>query len=190
MAYTNAATVKTYLGVSGTGDDTLIGALVTRAQSIIDRYCGRTFEASANTTRYFDPTRDVIGQTLFFDRDCCSIGTVTNGDSSTVASTSYVTEPRNETPYYAITLLASKGLWWTYSDDPENAISISAKWAYSATAPDDIVQAATRLAGYLYRQRDSGVFDVTASPELGIVTVPQGIPRDVAIILAPYRRIR
>ncbi|MFH1604958.1 MAG: head-tail connector protein [Pseudomonadota bacterium] len=190
MAYTTSALVKTYLGISGSGDDTLLGTLVTRAQAAIDRYCGRTFEASTNTDRYFDPVRDSDGRTLRLDRDLCSINSITNGDSATVTATQYVTEPRNDTPYYAIRLLASSGTWWTYVDDPENAITISGKWAYSTTAPDDIVQAATRLAAWSYKMKDSQVFDQTATTELGVLTLRQRMPTDVADLLAPYRKVR
>lgn len=190
MAYTTSALVKTYLGIAGSGDDTLLGTLGARAQAAIDRHCGRTFEAGTNTIRYYDATRDVDGRTLRLDRDLCSINTVTNGDGSVIGATSYVTEPRNDTPYYAITLLGTSGVQWTWATNPENAIAISGKWAYSTAAPDDIVQAATRLTAYYYRQKDAQTFETTASPELGIVTVPMAVPRDVLALLAPYKRLR
>ena len=44
------------------------------------------------------------------------------------------------------------------------------------------------MASYFYRQKDAQVFDVTATPELGTITVPAGIPADVRILLDPYRR--
>jgi len=188
MAYTTGALVKNYRGITGTGDDILLDSCAARAQAIIDAYTGRTFEASTNTTRTFDAIRDVHRRTLRFDVDCASIDTVTNGDTAVIAAANYVTSPRNAAPYYAITLLASKGLYWTYSTDPENAISVSAKWAYSTTAPAVIVQATLRLAAYLYSQRDTNIFETTASPELGIITVPQALPRDVLAELAFYRR--
>lgn len=189
MAYTTAALVKTYLGETGSGDDTLLGTLVSAAQSWIDQYADRTFEAAADSTRYFDclsPT--VSGSRLWLDHDLASIKTITNGDGVVVASGEYVTEPRNSTPYFAIDLLPSKGKSWTYSTDPQKAIAIEGKWAFSATAPAVIQQACTRLAAYLYRQKDAQVFDVTAMPEAGVITVPQGMPRDVKLILAPYVR--
>jgi len=188
--YTSTALVKTYLGIAGAGDDTLLLSLIARAHAAIDRHCGRVFQASTNTIRYYDPTRDVVGRTLYLDYDCASINTVTNGDSSVIASTSYVTEPRNAAPYWAITLLGTSGVQWTWATNPENAIAISAKWAYSASAPDDIVQAATRYAAWLYKQKDAGVYETTASPELGIITVPMAVPRDVLALLAPYKRMR
>lgn len=189
MAYTSAATVKSYLGIEGSGDDTLIGTLITAAQAWIDAYTGRTFEASADAERYFDCVAGVIeGRRLWLDRDLCSITTITNGDSTEVTSAQYVTRPRNDTPYYAIDLLSSAGIYWTYTDDVEDAITVDGKWAYSASAPSDVAQACTRLAAYLYQQKDAQVFDTTAMPEAGVITVPQGMPRDVKLMLAPYLR--
>jgi len=188
MAYAAASDVKTYLGISVSTDDTLITALITRAQAAIDRYCNRTFEASANSTRYFDAVADVYGPTLILDEDLASINSVTNGDGTTVTSSQYVTEPRNMTPYYALRIRSDASVAWTYSSYPENAIAISGKWAYSTSAPADIVHACIRLASYYYRQKDAQVFDVTATPELGQITIPQGLPRDVEILLEPYRK--
>jgi uncharacterized phiE125 gp8 family phage protein len=186
--YTTAATVKVYLGIGTASDDTLLGTLCTAAQAIIDAYTGRTFAASNDSTLYADAVADVDGLTLRLPGDVCAITSITNGDGTTITAGQYVTEPRGRTPYYAVKLLASSGLTWTYTDDPENAITIVGKAAYSATAPYDIQQAATRLAAYLYRQKDAQVFDVTAQPDMGIITVPQGIPRDVLRLLAPYRK--
>jgi len=81
MAYTDAATLKTYLGVSGAGDDTLLTALIARAQSAIDAYTSRTFEASADTTRKFTVGKDTDGRKLYLDEDLSSItAIVTNAD--------------------------------------------------------------------------------------------------------------
>ena len=187
MAYTDTSSLKTYLGISGSGDDTLLGLLVARAQVAVDRHCNRTFEASTNTTRYFDAIgRHVSGPYLYLDRDLCTINSVTNGDGATV--TAYVTLPASDTPYYALKLKTTSGTTWTYSTDWESAIAISGKWAYSTTAPGDIVQATTRLAAFYYRQKDAPLQDVTAI-EAGVVIKPLAFPDDVRGILAPYRRI-
>lgn len=192
MAYCVAADVKTYLGVAAATDDALITALIARAQQAIDTHTMRTFEASANTERTFDTSRDIVGPTLWLDEDLCSIDEITNGDGTEVTSTQYTTEPRNETPYFAIRLLSSASIIWetdTTNYDHEDSITVSGKWAFSTTPPADIVHACIRLAAYFYRQKDAQVFDTTATPELGIITVPQGIPRDVELILKPYIRI-
>ena len=129
MAYTDTASTKLLLGLSGSGDDALLSTLITAAQAAIDLHFLRTFEASANTTRHFDASRDVSGRRLNLDRDLCAVNSVTNGDGTTVTTAQYTLLPRNDTPYYAIQLLSSAGISWTYEDDPEGAIAISGKWA-------------------------------------------------------------
>lgn len=44
MALTTTANVKEFLRISGSGDDTLIGNLITRAQAAIETYCDRAFD--------------------------------------------------------------------------------------------------------------------------------------------------
>lgn len=188
MAYCTTADVKLDQGVTGSTDDTLIARYVAEAQQRIDTHCHRTFEASEDSTRYFDAVCDVVGRDLILDGDICAITTVTNGDSVVVASDEYVTNPRNKAPYYKLTILASKSKVWTYTSDPENAISILGRWAFSTTAPADIKTACIRLAAWMYRSKDSQVFDVTAIPDAGVLTVPKGIPADVKLTLEPYVR--
>lgn len=190
MAYTTVSLLKTYLGATTSNDDTLLTALIARAQAIIDAYCQRTFEASANTSKTFDADRDTDGAWLYLDEDLASINTVTNGDGDVLtASTEYMTEPRNRTPYFAIKLISQSGLSWTWTTAPENAITISGKWAYSTSAPDDIVHATLRLAAYLYRQRDNAA-DLDRPVYVGNATIlPSQLPSDIKTILAPYRRL-
>lgn len=193
MAYTTFSDVKTYLGMSTTGDATLINSLVDRAQSAIDHYTGRTFEhTTVAATHYFTVGVDTDGPVLFLDEDLCKISTIkTNCDGTTVSisTTEYITAPRNDKPYYKIVLLDSTTNSWDYTNDPENGVQVAGMWSYSTVAPDDIKHACIRLSAYYYRQRDAQVFDVTAIPDAGVITVPQGMPADVKAILDPYRKI-
>lgn len=189
MAYLDNTSLKTYLGISDSGDDTLLTTLIAAAQAAVDAHCRQTFEAAADTTRYFDPTRDVEGRDLFLDAPLCAITTLTNGDGNTVDSSKYVKEPRNSTPWYKLTLKSDAGIAWTYSGAPENAISIAGKWAYSTSAPADIVQACKLLAGYMYRRRNNAL-DLDRAVQVGEATIlPLSIPRDVLTLLRPYRRL-
>jgi hypothetical protein len=193
MAYTTAAIIKQYLGISEVDDDAMLDSMITYAQQAIDSYTGRTFEASADSTRYFTVGVDTEGRMLFLDEDLASITTVkTNADATsptTLATTEYITHPRNRTPYHAIEILGSSNNSWEYTDDPEGGIEVTGKWAWSTSAPNDIIHACNRLVAYYYRQKDAGVFDTTAIPDAGIIQIPQGIPRDVQMILNPYRRL-
>lgn len=190
MAYTDATRLKLYLGISETNDDTLLGYLIDAAQAAIDSYCRQSFEATVDSTRYFDGVENVRGRTLYLDAPLCAVTTVTNGDGNTISSSYYVKEPRNTTPWYALTLKANAGLAWTYTSTPENAISIVGRWAYSVEAPDDIVQVCTRLAAYLYRQR-TNASDLDRAIAIGnnAMLLPTELPRDIKTLLAPYRRL-
>ena len=195
MAYTTTALVKTYLGISSSNDDTLIGALVVRGQAFIDKYVHRTFEVASATAKVFDAVRDVTGACLYFNEGLELAETptsVVNGDLVTlVLNTDYVTLPANSGPFYALELLDSTSTVWTYAvnGNSQRALSVTGKWGYSVTAPDDIVQAATRLAGFLYRQREgNGELDRPISVADGMVLLPARLPADIAAILEPYRR--
>lgn len=189
MAYTVAADVKTYLGITGSGDDALITVLITRAQAIIDSYCRRTFEASADTTRTFDPTVDVDQRTLILDDDLCVITSVTNGNGATIVTGDYVTEPRNRTPWYALTIKSNATVYWTHTGSHEGSISIVGKWAYSTTAPADVVHAAIRLTAYLYHQKDNSNDSGGDVVVAGTVAKAVTLPADVKQTLVPYRRM-
>ena len=194
--YATLAEVKLYRGIptATTTDDALLTALITRACKQIDNHCHRIFVAPTTaSTHYFDAIRDISDdqRTLYLDADLATIVTITNNNetSTGLASTHYTTEPRNVTPYHAIRLTWRADELWTWSDAPEDAITVNGRWGYATTVPDDIKHATIRLANYLYSQKDAAVFDITALPEQGVITVPQGMPRDVQVILDPYRRL-
>jgi hypothetical protein len=194
MAYTTAALVKTYLGITGATDDVLIGTLIDQACTAIDSHCSRTFSASADSTRYYTVGVDTFNDVLYLDEDLCAITSVSSDADGTtpmvlVEGTDYVGLPRNTTPYHALKLLGSSSYYWTYTYNAEMGIEVVGKFAYSTTAPNDIIHAAERLVGYYYRQKDSQVFDVTAIPDAGIISIPQGIPADVKLLLKPYVRL-
>lgn len=206
MAYTTYTDAKLYLKipVATTTDDTLLTTLIARAQAAIDSFCRQTFEASADTTRYFDPTRDTAPapggyaglihddtRMLVLDAPLAQITTVTNGDSTAVASSKYITEPRNTTPWHALILKSNAGISWTYTTAPENSIAIVGRWAYSITAPADIVHATIRLAAYLYRQRGNAA-DLDRAMAMGdAMLFPAELPRDIQAFLfkGGYRRL-
>lgn len=191
MTYTTVDELKSYLGLGTVGDDDLLETLIAAAQSTIERKTHVVFEASGDTTRYYTVGKRTYGLLLMFDCYFCALTTVkTNADApgggDTIPSNQYITLPRNKAPYYGIEILPSSDYRWEYTNNPETGIAITGKAAYSATAPDDIKQACKRLAAYYYRQKDAGIYDVTAIPDAGIIQIPQGMPADVSLILEPY----
>lgn len=191
MAYTTAAAVKSWATIDNTTMDTAIGLVIPQVQAAIDRYCNRTFEASGDTTRYFDALRDVSDdyRTLYLDEDLCAITSVTNGDATSLTSTHYATEPRNRTPYHALRLKDSATVSWTYDTTPENAISIVGKWAYSTSAPSDVALACIKWTLYLVRGREADGGNETMFTASGFMVQPSSMPKDVKVLLMPYRRL-
>ncbi len=194
MAYITLAELKEYLQITAATEDHVLEDVIEDAQQQIDSYTGRVFEAAADSTRRFAVGKDTHGDELLLDEDLCAITTiVTNADGGTGAVTlsasDYYAYPLNRTPYYKIKLAESSTRSWDYTNNPEAGITVTGKWAYSTTAPNDIRRACRRLAAYHYKNRDAQVFDTTALPEQGLIVVPKGLPADVVQILEPYRRL-
>ena len=170
-------------------DDTFLEACIDRAESRMKRYLGFSLYETADTTRNFDSVADVDGLTLYFDTWLASITTITNGDGTELETTDYVTQPRNDAPYYAVKLKNSSGYVWETdsSDDPEDAIEVEGLWAYYATLPDDVVQLTCRYAAWLYRQRDSHTDIDRVIVADGVVAMPGSIPADIREDLDAYR---
>lgn len=212
MAYITVTEFKDYKKIEFDNDDALISTFIDRAQAFIeDRYygTGRKFEASADTTRYFDAVADVgdgdsryndgefriisgrgkKDRTLFLDEDLCQITSITNGDGVLVASTEYVTEPRNLTPFRRITLKSGSDVRWTWETSHENAIAIVGRWAYSITPGNDVKEIMCRLVNTLYERRNNvdGNTDRPLMTEAGFILMPAELPKDIARWIASKR---
>lgn len=134
MSYCTLADLKAYLLGSGnslTADDTLLQVLLEAATARIDSRTAKNFQASADTTRYFDPTRDVLHCELWLDKPLSYLTSILNGDSLHTDITSQVyTNPRNDTPYYSIGLKTSATASWQFTTDAQNAIAVTGRFAY------------------------------------------------------------
>lgn len=198
--YLSIDELKLWLGgMSTTDDDTLLTMAINRAQKWFETKTRRTFEASANTTRYFTASLesqggavndlDVLELILDYDLATTTGLTITNGDSTTVSSSQYTVKPKNYPPFHTIRLLPSAGIAWTYTDDPDDAIAISGRWAWSTMPPDDVKAGVCRLAGYLYKQRDSWAdIDRVVITNTGATMLPPKFPGDVIDLVQLYRR--
>ncbi len=187
MAYATVAELKTYLGISGSGDDALLSDLLDRATAFIESYTGKSFTASTET-RYFDYSYiDDDDRLLILDEWLLSAATVKDADGNTISSDDYVLLPRNGDRYHSIRLKSAEV--WGCTSDEDASVSVAGEWGWSSEPPDDIKHVCIRLAGYYYRQRDAQVFDVTAQPDTGTITIPQGLPADVRRVLDRYREV-
>lgn len=183
MAYATLVQLKEYLSISTDADDHLLERLLSAATAVIEQYTGRCFAATPATRRY--GAERISGSLLLLDGDLWSLESVTNAAGETIPAGGVVLIPRTP-PHYALRLRMDYS--WSVSGE-NDTVSVTGAWGWSATPPADIVQACVRLAAYFYRQKDSQVFDVTAIPDAGVITVPKGLPVDVRIILDRYRTL-
>jgi len=188
MSYISVAEAKAYIGgISGSGDDALMATLIDAAQSFIEGYTNRVFDAVDGVERTFG-MQDVVDDMLILDRDLSAITSITNGDSDVLVATEYVTVPANDTPYYAIKLRKFSNLYWTYTDDPEDEIVISGAWGYSETPPADILQATYDIVKTVYRSRDSNTDAGRTFISGGVIITPAEVPKMTLLTLNRYRR--
>lgn len=196
MAYCTSTDVKLYGGWadSDAGDDTIIAALIPEAQQIIDTYTRRTFEytddSDNSSVRFFDAEADIVDvYTLLLNKDLHKALSI-SVDGVAISSDSYVTEPRNDAPFWGVTILPNSSDSWDYGTDHENAISIDGHWAYSQTPPADIKLACITLVNWLKKQRNSDLA-LTApiiDAQAGITVLPVQIPNVVKMTLDRYRK--
>ncbi len=195
--YTDLGALKEYLGIgtdAGTDGDWLLQQSIERAERAIDNYTRRTFVGTPGTVYYsrFYQTH-LRGNDFYLDQDLHTLVSLTLGDGRTVpvdgtvpGSGSVWTEPRNAGPPYRVLRLKSAIGAYTWNTDQD--MVVAGTWGFSTVAPDDIVQATTRYAAYLYRQKD-----VTPNDQIGYAEGPgvqpmgRGMPDDVRYLLSPYR---
>ncbi|MCP4536259.1 MAG: phage gp6-like head-tail connector protein [Chloroflexi bacterium] len=194
MSYISVEELKAYLNITAAVDDMLLTTLIERAEAIWESptMSGRVFEARTDSTRYFDSTADVEGLTLYLDKDLCAITSITNGDGTTVTAAQYVTQPRNDTPFWAITLKSSKGIVWESdsSGDSENAITIVGRWSYSTAPSSEVKHAIARLGAWLYRQKDTSAdIERPFIAANGTTILPSAYPNDVTDLAFGLRRL-
>lgn len=191
LSLASLAECKLLLGIptATTTDDALITWLLTGIIANVNARFPDKWEAET-LTRYYDPTnpRDVQGRELILGKPLLTVTTLTNGDTTVITSSYYTKWPVNGPPYSRIILKASGPYYWTYSTDPEAAISVMGMWGYASTCPADINQAVVEWVAYEYRKKDAQVFDVTADPNSGRLFIPAGIPKTVEAKLAQHGR--
>lgn len=201
MAYIELEDLKEYRGIDedNSTKDEIMQKCIDRAQGYVDTYCNQSFEDPlVASTRLFrvlyegymwNSDGPIRGRELFLDRPLYTIDSITNGNGEIITSDAYVTDPKNDPPYHTIRLKASSGIRWEYGTDYEDSyVSVTGKWVYSLTPPDNIIQATTRLSDWLFHQRDNAN-DMDRAISVGNVMIfPARLPQDIKDFLDPYVR--
>lgn len=183
MALVTLAQLKAYVDVSNTSDDSLLTSALSSAEAAVKAFTRRIFEPVTMTRTYSSDA--VRGNLLFLDEDLISATSIT-ANGRNVPLSNVVLEPRNAACYSMIRMKQTVGDWLT---DDDSEISVVGSWGYGASVPNDIVQAVTRLAAWLYRQKDTHA-DVP-QPTMGnsgVMVMPSGLPKDITQLLRPHQK--
>lgn len=197
MAYITVSQLKTYLKISSSSEDSLLTDIIAAAQKQIESLTGRIFEVPADTTRKFTPLGEFYGGslqrdglTLGLDYDLCQLTSITNGDGSNIPTNAVILLPLNSVPCAAIRIKLNTAYIWTYTGSPDGAVSITGRWGYSITPPDDIVQVTKLIAQRMYKERDGTENRTTDSISADGSFMPGSQqPDNIAKLLKPYRRL-
>jgi hypothetical protein len=145
-SYCSLADLKQYLNITDTDAtrDTLLQRILDAATARIDSRTQRTYQAAADTVRYFDPSYNMIEGELWLDGDLSHLTSAINGDAENVTAHLYH-NPRNTTPWFSLGFVTSSTESWEYVTDTQNAISITGRWAYMIRATVTALARATSV---------------------------------------------
>jgi hypothetical protein len=217
MAYATPSDLRLQIGKISTVSDGDLTTILSAAERNINRAVNRPdgFEAVvAATTRTYSGS----GKPYQFVDECISITTVAVKDSAT--DTTYDTwnaadwiacsgDPKypdfNNLPYDLI-LVDATGDESIFTSGrytvrggfrPTSSVSrgvptvqITARWGYSATAPDDIHEACIMQAARWFKRLEGAMSDALATGELGTLLYRQSLDPDIKRLLVDGRYVK
>ena len=187
MAYTDLATVRTYLGIpsSDSSQTSAINAAIAAAQAEIDQITGRTFEVpSGATAKTFIPYDDY---TVFCDDIAQTTGLIVKTDTgldgtydtTLTITTDYVLNG-NAAPYRVIKRV--DGSAYPRDRYGRATVQITGFWGYGMAIPDQIKQCALVIAARLYQRRSSPLGFQAGSVDVGFVRISRTDPEVIALL--------
>ena len=187
MAYTDLATVRSYLGIpsSDSSQTAAINAAIAASDKEIDQITGRTFVvpsgATAKTfipydeyTLYVDDVAQLPG--LVVKEDTTLDGTY---DTTLTITTDYVVNG-NSAPYRVIKRV--DGDTWPRDRYGRPTVEVTAFYGYGMAVPDQIKQCSLVIAARLYQRRSSPLGFQAGSVDVGFVRISRTDPEVIALL--------
>ncbi len=201
--YVDKDDLKTYIGISGSGQDNNIDNAINAASRQIDKVCGRYFyQDSTANAKTFTPVSNIyleipdISTTtgLIVKTDTTDDGSF---DKTLTINTDFILRPTNPKliadaggtsyyePYDEIRILNTRS---SERFDPSiiNNVQVTAKFGFSRV-PDAIKQATLIQALRLFKRKDTQ-FNVFGNDETGTIELFNKMDPDAKELLKGYRR--
>ena len=187
MAYTDLATVRSYLGIpsSDSSQTAAINAAIAASDKEIDQITGRTFVVpSGATAKTFIPYDDY---TLYVDDVAQLTGLVVKEDTTLdgtydttlTITTDYVVNGNNA-PYRVIKRV--DGDTWPRDRYGRPTVEVTAFYGYGMAVPDQIKQCSLVIAARLYQRRSSPLGFQAGSVDVGFVRISRTDPEVIALL--------
>ena len=187
MAYTDLATVRSYLGIpsSDSSQTAAINAAIAASDKEIDQITGRTFVVpSGATAKTFIPYDDY---TLYVDDVAQLTGLVVKEDTTLdgtydttlTITTDYVVNG-NSAPYRVIKRV--DGDTWPRDRYGRPTVEVTAFYGYAMAVPDQIKQCSLVIAARLYQRRSSPLGFQAGSVDVGFVRISRTDPEVIALL--------
>ena len=174
--YCTLAEIKTYIGLTGSGQDANLESAIESASREIDQYCDRIFYVTGSVSQHYTPTNffevqinDVSSTTgLVVKLDTTDDGT---HDKTLTINTDFIVTPENRAngvsqnqPITGLRILDSRS---SERFDPKiiNNVKVTGTFGFSAV-PDSIKQATFLQATRLFKRKDSP-FSTYGNPQTG-----------------------
>lgn len=203
MAITNGycalSEIKTYIGLSGSGQDTNLESAVESASREIDQYCGRIFYETTSQVRTYTPTNR-------YELEVDDISTVTglvvkldttddgSYDTTLTINTDFIVSPVNRSNVLdqnqPITMLKilDKRSSERFDVDIINNVQVTAKYGFSSV-PSAIKQATFLQATRLFKRKDSP-FSTYGNPQTGTAELFNRFDPDALKLIKGYTKYR
>ena len=203
MAITNGycalSEIKTYIGLSGSGQDTNLESAVESASREIDQYCGRIFYETTSQVRTYTPTNryelevdDISTDTgLVVKLDTTDDGSY---DTTLTINTDFIVSPVNRSNVLdqnqPITMLKilDKRSSERFDVDIVNNVQVTAKYGFSSV-PSAIKQATFLQATRLFKRKDSP-FSTYGNPQTGTAELFNRFDPDALKLIKGYTKYR
>jgi len=197
--YTTLASMKNFLSIVDSTDDTLLEGLIESASRSIDRIANRRFYAdSSASARSYRANNNVF---VYVDDISSTTGLVVKTDddgdgtfeTTLTINTDFLVDPLTASalgrPFTQLTMVNTLNVWPVYpglfSNGLRPGVEVTAKWGWPSV-PDDIETACQILTADLYKRKDSpgGILGLG---DLGAIRMsPLG--RDVTAMVRAYKK--
>jgi len=193
--YCSLAELKTYTGISGSGQDDNLENAIEGASREIDRICGRIFYQTSSENRYYTPDNvlsvqvDDISTTsgLVVKIDSNDDGT---HDTTLTIDTDFYLTPVNTTntqiqyqPYTGINILDTRS---SERFDTTIVKQLKVTAAFGFSSPPDAIKQATLIQGLRLFKRKDTPFTVYGSEQTGTVELFQKFDPDAMKMIKGY----